>query len=327
MIPDSEDFPYTIRVVSEILESNGSSSMATVCGASLSLMDAGAPIKNAVAGIAMGLVKEGDRVAILSDILGMEDALGDMDFKVAGTRNGINAVQMDIKVAGLDVELLKRALAQAREGRMHILDKMDEVLAAPRPELNDNAPRIHTIKIHPDKVRDIIGPGGKVIKGIVAETGAQVDVNDEGIVKIFSADKKGLKAAIEMVEHITQEAEVGKVYDGIVRRITDFGAFVEIFPGTDGLVHISQIASFRIETMDGVFSLGDQIPVKVIEVDPTGKVRLSYREAVEGTDKELLEPPAGSGGRRPSDSDRDRRPHGGGGRDSRGGRGDRNNRR
>ncbi len=325
MMPDAEKFPYTIRVVSEILESNGSSSMATVCGASLSLMDAGAPIKNAVAGIAMGLVKEGDRIAILSDILGMEDALGDMDFKVAGTRNGINAVQMDIKIDGLDVALLKRALAQAREGRMHILDKMDEVISSPREELNENAPRIHTIQIHPDKVRDIIGPGGKVIKGIVAETGVQIDVNDEGMVKIFSADRKGLQSAIEMVEHITQEAVIDKIYDGTVRRITDFGAFVEIFPGTDGLVHISQIASFRIESMEGVFSLGDHIPVKVIEIDPSGKIRLSFKEAVAGTDKELLEPPAGSGARRPS-SDSDRRPYGGGGH-SRGGRGDRNNRR
>ncbi len=299
VIPADEDFPYTIRVVSEILESNGSSSMASVCGASLSLMDAGVPIKGAVAGIAMGLVQEGDKTAILSDILGMEDALGDMDFKVAGTRKGINAVQMDIKIEGLDVELLKRALNQAREGRLHILDKMDEVMSAPRPELNDNAPRIHTIKIHPDKVREIIGPGGKIIRGIVAETGCQIDVNDEGEVKIFSSNQKDLQSAIDMVENITQEAVVGKIYDGVVKRITDFGAFVEIFPGTDGLCHISQVANYRIDSMEDVFSLGDQIPVKVIEVDPTGKIRLSYKEAVAGTDKELVEQSSG-GGRRPA---------------------------
>ena len=320
IMPSSEKFPYTVRVVSEILESNGSSSMASVCGASLSLMDAGVPIKSAVAGIAMGLVSEGGKTAILSDILGLEDALGDMDFKVAGTRKGITAVQMDIKLeGGLDVELMKRALGQAKEGRMHILDKMDEAIAAPREELNPNAPRIHTIKINPDKVRDIIGPGGKVIKGIVADTGCQVDVNDEGEVKIFSSNMESLKSAIGMVEYITQEAQMGKVYDGIIRRITDFGAFVEIFAGTDGLLHISQIANFRLENVEDVFAIGDRIPVKVIEVDPGGKVRLSYKEAVAGTDKELNEPPEGAG-RSPG-----RKPSGGGGH--RGGRDGRNQRR
>ncbi len=321
VIPSIEDFPYTIRVVSEILESNGSSSMASVCGAAMSLMDAGVPIKAPVAGIAMGLVQEGDKVAILSDILGMEDALGDMDFKVAGTRNGITAVQMDIKIEGLNVDLLKRALGQALDGRLHILDKMDEILSKPRENLNENAPRIHTIKIHPDKIRDIIGPGGKVIKGIVADTGCQVEVNDDGIVKIFSKDEAQLQAAIGIVEYITQEAVVGKIYNGTVRRIADFGAFIEIFPGTDGLCHISQLADFRVDSVEDVFSVGDEVPVKVIEVDPTGKVRLSYKEAVAGTDQELKSPPASSNrGDRYQDSGRRGGP-------SRGGRGDRNNRR
>jgi polyribonucleotide nucleotidyltransferase len=328
VMPKSEAFPYTVRVVAEILESNGSSSMASVCGASLSLMDAGVPISAPVAGIAMGLVSEKGKTAILTDILGLEDALGDMDFKVAGTRKGITAVQMDIKLeGGLDVDLMKRALAQALEGRLHVLDKMDEIISKPRAELNPNAPRIHTIKISPDKVRDLIGPGGKVIKGIVADTGCQVDVNDAGEVKIFSASMEKLRAAIGMVEYITQEAQLDRIYDGIVRRITEFGAFVEIFPGTDGLLHISQIASFRVENVEDIFAIGDRIPVKVIEVDPSGKIRLSYREAVAGTDKELREPPAGSGPRKPSPDRGDRGDRGGGG-GFRGGRdGGRGNRR
>ena len=321
IIPKNEKFPYTIRVVSEILESNGSSSMATVCGASLSLMDAGVPILAPVAGIAMGLVMDHGRTAILSDILGLEDALGDMDFKVAGTRKGITAVQMDIKLeGGLDVELMRRALAQAYHGRLYVLDKMDEIMAQPRAELNPNAPRIHTLKISPDKVRELIGPGGKVIKGIVADTGCQVDVNDAGEVKIFSSNAEGLKAAVGMVEYITQEAQVDAIYEGIVRRITEFGAFVEIFPGTDGLLHISQIANFRLENVEDVFEIGDRIPVKVIEVDPSGKIRLSYREAVAGTDKELHELPAGKGGgsRKPSSGGGHR-----GGREGRDGKGNR----
>ncbi|HJM83441.1 MAG TPA: polyribonucleotide nucleotidyltransferase [Nitrospinota bacterium] len=321
ILPSHEDFPYTIRVVSEILESNGSSSMATVCGASLCLMDAGVPIKSPVAGIAMGLVKDDKKVAILSDILGLEDALGDMDFKVAGTRNGITAVQMDIKIDGLDVELMTKALSQAKEGRIHILDKMDEAISSPRKELNPNAPRIHTVQINPDKVRDLIGPGGKVIRGIVADTGAQIDVDDEGNVKIFASDGDKLEAAVSMVEYITQEAVVGKVYDGIVKRITDFGAFVEIFTGTEGLVHISQVANFRINSLEDIWSEGDQIPVKVIEVDPTGKIRLSFKEAVAGTDKEIIDTGDQSSGYE-RDRDRGRRaPNRGGGR------GDRNNRR
>jgi polyribonucleotide nucleotidyltransferase len=321
ILPSHEDFPYTIRIVSEILESNGSSSMATVCGASLCLMDAGVPIKSPVAGIAMGLVKDDKRVAILSDILGMEDAVGDMDFKVAGTRNGITAVQMDIKIDGLDVELMTKALSQAKEGRIHILDKMEEAISSPRKELNPNAPRIHTVQINPDKVRDLIGPGGKVIRGIVADTGAQIDVDDEGNVKIFASDGDKLEAAVSMVEYITQEAVVGKVYDGIVKRITDFGAFVEIFTGTEGLVHISQVANFRINSLEDIWSEGDQIPVKVIEVDPTGKIRLSFKEAVAGTDKEIIDTGDQSSGYE-RDRDRGRRaPNRGGGR------GDRNNRR
>jgi len=324
VMPSIDDFPYTIRVVSEILESNGSSSMASVCGAAMSLMDAGIPIKAPVAGIAMGLVQQGDKVAILSDILGMEDALGDMDFKVAGTRNGITAVQMDIKIEGLNVDLLKRALGQALDGRLHILDKMDEVLSKPRENLNENAPRIHTIKIHPDKIRDVIGPGGKVIKGIVADTGCQVEVNDDGVVKIFSKDEAQLQAAIGIVEYITQEAEVGRIYNGTVRRIADFGAFVEIFPGTDGLCHISQLANFRVNAVEDVFSVGDEVPVKVIEVDPTGKIRLSYKEAVAGTDRELKSPPASSNR---GDRGDGRHDYGRRGGPSRGGRGDRSNRR
>jgi polyribonucleotide nucleotidyltransferase len=284
-------------------------------------MDAGVPIKSPVAGIAMGLVKDDKRVAILSDILGMEDAVGDMDFKVAGTRNGITAVQMDIKIDGLDVELMTKALSQAKEGRIHILDKMEEAISSPRKELNPNAPRIHTVQINPDKVRDLIGPGGKVIRGIVADTGAQIDVDDEGNVKIFASDGDKLEAAVSMVEYITQEAVVGKVYDGIVKRITDFGAFVEIFTGTEGLVHISQVANFRINSLEDIWSEGDQIPVKVIEVDPTGKIRLSFKEAVAGTDKEIIDTGDQSSGYE-RDRDRGRRaPNRGGGR------GDRNNRR
>jgi len=280
ILPTKEDFPYTIRIVSEILESNGSSSMASVCGGSLSLMDAGVPIKAPVAGIAMGLIQEGDRSAILSDILGSEDHLGDMDFKVAGTREGITALQMDIKIGGLDKELLARALAQAKEGRLHILGEMDKALSETRQEMSEYAPRIVTLKVPKDKIRDVIGAGGKVIRGIIEQTGVSIDINDDGLVSIASTDKKASQAAINIVESIIEEVEVGKIYLGKVKKIVDFGAFVEILPGTDGLVHISQICDRRIKSVSDEIQEGDEIKVKVIDVDQQGKVKLSRKEAL-----------------------------------------------
>jgi len=280
ILPSKEDFPYTIRIVSEILESNGSSSMASVCGGSLSLMDAGVPIKAPVAGIAMGLIQEGDRSAILSDILGSEDHLGDMDFKVAGTRDGITALQMDIKIGGLDKELLGRALSQAKEGRLHILGEMDKALSETREEMSIYAPRIVTLKVPKDKIRDIIGAGGKVIRGIIEQTGVSIDINDDGIVSIASTDKKASQAAVDIVESLIQEVEVGKIYLGKVKKIVDFGAFVEILPGTDGLVHISQICDRRIKSVSDEIQEGDEIKVKVIDVDQQGKVKLSRKEAL-----------------------------------------------
>jgi polyribonucleotide nucleotidyltransferase len=280
VLPNHEDFPYTLRVVSEILESNGSSSMASVCGGSLALMDAGVPIKAPVAGIAMGLMKEGDRYMILSDILGDEDHLGDMDFKVTGTRKGICALQMDIKLSGLSRHILEEALDQARAGRLHILDKMGEALEAPRDELNANAPRIVQITIKPDKIRDIIGPGGKTIRAIVEQTGAQIDVDDAGTVSIASADAKGLQRAIDLIRGLTMEAEVGQYYHGVVKRVVEFGAFVEILPGTDGLIHISELAEERTRKVTDVVDEGDEVVVKVINVDRDGKIRLSRKEAL-----------------------------------------------
>ncbi|VAX27269.1 Polyribonucleotide nucleotidyltransferase [hydrothermal vent metagenome] len=289
ILPTKEDFPYTIRIVSEILESNGSSSMASVCGGSLSLMDAGVPIKAPVAGIAMGLIQEGDRSAILSDILGSEDHLGDMDFKVAGTREGITALQMDIKIGGLDKELLARALAQAKEGRLHILGEMDKALSETRKEMSEYAPRIVTIKVPKDKIRDIIGAGGKVIRGIIEQTGVSIDINDDGIVSIASTDKKASQAAIDIVESIIEEVEIGKIYLGKVKKIVDFGAFVEILPGTDGLVHISQICDRRIKSVSDEIQEGDEIKVKVIDVDQQGKIKLSRKEALK---QEAVKPEA-----------------------------------
>lgn len=280
ILPSKDDFPYTIRLVSEILESNGSSSMASVCGGSLSLMDAGVPIKEPVAGIAMGLIKEDDRYAILSDILGSEDHLGDMDFKVAGTRNGITALQMDIKVTGLEKDLMAAALQQAREGRMHILDCMAESITAPRDDLSKYAPRITTLRVPKDKIRDVIGPGGKVIRDIIEKTGVTIDINDDGIVSIASSDEAAAKQAIHMVESLVQEVEIGKIYLGKVKKIVDFGAFVEILPGTDGLVHISQICDRRIKSVSDELQEGDEIKVKVIDVDQQGKVKLSRKEAL-----------------------------------------------
>jgi len=278
MIPESDKFPYTIRIVSETLESNGSSSMAAVCGGCLSLMDAGVPIKSPVAGIAMGLIADGSRVAILSDILGDEDHLGDMDFKVCGTERGITAIQMDIKIAGLSRDILSRALEQAKEGRKHILGKMLEALAAPRPDLSKYAPRITTIKVKPDQIRLVIGPGGKTIKGIIDQTGVAIDVEDDGTVNVASSDSDAVKRALDIIKGLTAEPEIGTIYEGTVKRIADFGAFVEILPNTDGLVHISEIAHERVERVEDVLKEGDKVKVKVISVDREGKVRLTRRE-------------------------------------------------
>ena len=280
VLPTKKDFPYTLRLVSDILESNGSSSMATVCGGSLALMDAGVPIKEPVAGIAMGLIKEGDKVMVLSDILGLEDHLGDMDFKVCGTEHGVTALQMDIKIAGITAQLMRQALAQAREGRLHILGRMRAALAAPREQMSPFAPRIYTLKIKPDKIREIIGPGGKVIRDIVATCGVKMDVQDDGTVTIASSDEASAKKAIERVNQITEEVEIGKLYLGKVRKIMDFGAFVEVLPAVDGLVHISQLAHHRVKAVTDEVKEGDEILVKVLEVDRQGKIRLSRKEAM-----------------------------------------------
>ena len=286
VLPSKEDFPYTLRIVSEVLESNGSSSMATICGATLSLMDAGVPISAPVAGIAMGLITDGDRVAILSDILGDEDHLGDMDFKVAGTRAGVTALQMDIKVQSVNWDVMERALEQARVGRLHILDCMERETAdefvdfKARPELSRYAPRVKMITIKPDRIRDVIGPGGKVIRAIQESSGAKIDVEDAGIVTIFSPDGDALDRAEQMVLELTQEAELDRVYLGKVKRITDFGAFVEIFPGTDGLIHISHLAEGRVERVTDVVTEGDEVLAKCIDIDPSGRIRLSRKEAL-----------------------------------------------
>ena len=281
IVPIYEDFPYTIRVVSDILESNGSSSMASVCGGSLALMDAGVPTKAPVAGIAMGLMKEGDDYVVLSDILGDEDHLGDMDFKVTGTRRGICALQMDIKVDGLTREILEKALEQAKRGRIHILDKMDDAISAPRDEVSIYAPRIVTVQIKPDKVRDIIGPGGKTIRAIQEQTGAQIDIDDNGVVSIASSNAKAIEQAQALISGLTMEPEVGQFYNGIVKKIVEIGAFVEIMPGTDGLLHISEVAKERIRAVEDVLNEGDEVIVKCIKVDRDGKIRLSRREALD----------------------------------------------
>jgi polyribonucleotide nucleotidyltransferase len=280
MIPTKLEFPYTVRIVSDILESNGSSSMATVCGGTLSLMDAGVPIKAPVAGIAMGLIKEGDKIIVLSDILGLEDHLGDMDFKVTGTSKGITALQMDMKIEGITIDVMRTALQQAKDGRLHILGKMLEALAAPRKNLNPFAPRIITMQINPDKIKDVIGSGGKVIRSIVEQTGAKIDIEDSGIINIASSDEAAANKAKEIIRGIVQDAEVGKLYMGKVRKIMDFGAFVEIFPGTDGLLHISQISEHRLEKVTDELKEGDEVLVKVLEIDRQGKIRLSRKEAM-----------------------------------------------
>jgi polyribonucleotide nucleotidyltransferase len=279
-IPPKTEFPYTIRIVSDILESNGSSSMATVCGGSLALMDAGAPIKAHVAGIAMGLIKEGDRVVVLTDILGLEDHLGDMDFKVTGTKNGITAFQLDTKIGGISREIMAKALEQAREGRLFIIDKMNETISMPRENLSPYAPRIYTMQIRQEKIRDVIGSGGKVIRGIVEQTGVKIDIEDSGLINIASADEESAKKAIEIINSIIAEAELGRIYPGKVKRIMDFGAFVEIMPGTEGLLHISQISEQRIAKVTDELNEGDEVVVKVIEIDKTGRIRLSRKDAL-----------------------------------------------
>ena len=278
VMPEMESFPYVIRVVSEITESNGSSSMASVCGTSLSLMDAGVPTKAPVAGVAMGLIKEQDAFVVLTDILGDEDHLGDMDFKVAGTADGVTALQMDIKIFGITREIMAAALAQARDGRLHILGEMNKVLKAPREKMSDWAPTIITIKIDPEKIRDVIGKGGAVIRAITEETGATIDIENDGTVKIASVDGKAGRAAVERIELITADVEVGRIYEGKVARLMDFGAFVTILPGRDGLVHISQISNERVERVSDKLKEGDVARVKVLEVDRQGRVRLSMRD-------------------------------------------------
>jgi polyribonucleotide nucleotidyltransferase len=280
VLPHEDDFPYTVRVVSDILESNGSSSMATVCGGSLALFDAGVPLIAPVAGVAMGLVKDGDRFAVLSDIAGQEDHYGDMDFKVAGTRQGITALQMDIKITGVTREIMQQALHQARAGRNHILDHMEQAIAAPRAELSQYAPRLYTIQVPKDRIRDIIGPGGKTIRSIIDETGCEIDVDNDGSVTIASPDGIAAKRAIETIERLTESPEIGKTYTGIVRRVEAYGAFVQILPGTDGLLHISEMAPYRVDQVSDIVKEGDEVTVKVINIDEHNKVRLSRKAVI-----------------------------------------------
>jgi len=295
VLPPKEDFPYTIRVVSDILESNGSSSMASVCGASLALMDAGVPLKSHVAGVAMGLVKEGDKVGILTDINGAEDHYGDMDFKVAGTEKGVTALQMDIKIAGVSIDIMRVALEQAREARLIVLGKMREAIEKPRPELSPYAPRFVTIKIRPEKIREIIGPGGKIIRGIQEQTGTKIDVEDDGRVTVFSPDSASVQKAVGIIQDICREVELDRIYLGKVKKIVEFGAFVEVIPNTEGLLHISQIAESRIRSVQDVLTEGDEVLVKVIEIDGNGKMRLSRKMALRDqpalADKEKLKNP------------------------------------
>lgn len=281
VIPSEEEFPYTIRLVSEVLESNGSSSMASTCASTLSLMDAGVPIKAPVSGVAMGLVKEGDDIAILTDIQGLEDANGDMDFKVAGTEKGITAIQMDIKIDGINRQIFEQALEQARKGRAYILGKMLECIPAPRPSLKEHAPKITTLKINPDKIKDVIGPGGKVIKKITEESGAKIDIEEDGTVYVAAADQASANKAIEAINAITAEPEIGKIYTGKVTRLMNFGAFVEFMPGREGLVHISQLAKERVEKVEDVVNVGDEIVVKLVEIDAKGRMNLSRKAALQ----------------------------------------------
>jgi polyribonucleotide nucleotidyltransferase len=287
MLPTAAEFPYTIRVVSEITESNGSSSMATVCGTSLALMDAGVPLKRPTAGIAMGLILEGERFAVLSDILGDEDHLGDMDFKVAGTEHGVTSLQMDIKIAGITEEIMKVALGQAKDGRLHILQEMAKALTSARAELGEFAPRIETMKIAVDKIREVIGSGGKVIREIVEKTGAKINIDDDGTVKIASSDGNSIKAAINWIKSIASDPEIGQIYDGTVVKTTDFGAFVNFFGAKDGLVHISQLSSQRVAKTTDVVKEGDKVKVKLLGFDDRGKVRLSMKIVDQETGEDL----------------------------------------
>jgi len=318
VLPDFADFPYTLRIVSEILESNGSSSMATVCGGSLAMMDAGIPIRASVAGVAMGLIKEGKKYAILTDILGTEDHLGDMDFKVAGTRQGITSIQMDIKIEGLDLQIMKEALAQAKEGRLHILGEMDKALAEPRADLSPFAPRIVTLQINPEKIGDLIGPKGKTIRGIQDETGAELTVDDTGLVTIAAVGGDAMQRARQMVQAITAEPEIGATYEGTVKTTTAFGAFVEIMPGTEGLVHISELKHGRTEKTEDVVNKGDRVTVKLLDRDERGRLRLSMKALVprpEGMPEDEPRPPRGEGdGERPRSENGGERPRRGGGR-------------
>jgi len=337
VLPHEDDFPYTIRVVSDILESNGSSSMATVCGGSLALFEAGVPMLAPVAGVAMGLVKKGDRFAVLTDIAGQEDHYGDMDFKVAGTRDGVTALQMDLKLTGVTREVMAIALEQARAGRLHILEKMEAVLAAPRQELSTYAPRLFTIQISRDKIRDVIGPGGKTVRSITEETGCEIEVGNDGKIVVASPDGDAARRAIAMIERLTEVPEIGKVYKGTVRRVEAYGAFAEILPGTDGLIHISELAPYRVRETSDIVKEGDEIEVKVIDIDDTGRVRLSRKAVImeapdyDPAQYEGMGEPVGAGrgdhGDRPERGDRDHdrggrggRGFGGGRRDGRGGR-------
>jgi polyribonucleotide nucleotidyltransferase len=278
VLPRHDDFPYTLRVVSEITESNGSSSMASVCGTSLALMDAGVPISKAVAGVAMGLVKDGNRYAVLTDILGDEDHLGDMDFKVAGTMQGVTALQMDIKIQGVTENIMEDALDQAHDARIHILGEMNKVISEPRADVSENAPSMVVLKVHPDKIRDVIGKGGVTIRSITEETGADIDIEDDGSVRIYADSAESKNAAVAMIEEITAEAEIGKIYNGRVERIVDFGAFINILPGKDGLLHISQIAEERVEKVSDYLEEGQKVDVVVLDVDQRGRIKLSMRD-------------------------------------------------
>ncbi len=289
VLPEEIDFPYTIRLVSEVLESNGSTSQASICSSCLAMMDGGVPIKAPVAGIAMGLMKEGDDIAILSDIQGLEDFFGDMDFKVAGTREGITALQMDIKVSGISKEIMKKALKQAREGRLHILDRMSEVIAEPRAELSPHAPRMITMEIDPDKIRHVIGPGGKMINKIIDKTGAQIDIEDDGTVYILSEDQEGGEEARNMIEELTREVVVGEIYNGKVKKIVNFGAFAEIVPGREGLIHISELADYHVNEVEDILEVGDEVPVKVTEIDDQDRLNLSRIQAIKEMDEEAKE--------------------------------------
>jgi len=335
VLPHEEEFPYTIRVVSDIMESNGSSSMATVCGGSLALFDAGVPMLAPVAGVAMGLVKRGDQFAVLTDIAGQEDHYGDMDFKVAGSRDGITALQMDLKLTGVTRDVMEVALEQARAGRLHILEKMEAILEAPRQQLSDYAPRLFTLQIPRDKIRDVIGPGGKTVRSIVEETGCEIEIENDGRVVIASPDGEAAKRAISMIERLTEVPEIGKVYTGTVRRVESYGAFAEILPGTDGLIHISELAPYRVRETSDIVKEGDEVEVKVIDIDDTGRVRLSRKAVImEAPDYDPAQyegmgepvPAGGGGGGRDRDrGDRDRDRGGRGGRpprrDGRGGGG------